>query len=73
MSLHHVIRTGELDPTSFTCIYCAENSDMEWDSEFMGEHHYKSFICEHCGSTNTLKVEFQGSGHDDFGVESLLG
>lgn len=72
MTLHHVIDSSIIDPLKQVCVYCTEVSDTDWDSEFNGEHHYKVFECEHCHTKNFVEVEFQGSGHDGFGVEKKL-
>ena len=66
MSLHHVIKSLDLDPLEKVCVYCGETCDGEWESEWHGEHHYKVCHCEHCGRDSFKGVEFHGSGHDDF-------
>lgn len=44
--------------------YCGKDlSENIWKSEFHGEKHYKTTICE-CGSNITVEVDFSGSGHD---------
>ena len=73
MSVHHLLNVSTLDGTELLCIYCSEISDdVEWISEFCGEHHYKVFKCEHCNTRNTVKMEHHGSGHCKFGIEGKL-
>lgn len=72
MTLHHVIDSSAIDPLKQACIYCTEISDTKWGSEFSGEHHYKTFVCEHCHAKNFVEVEFHGSGHDGFGIEKKV-
>jgi hypothetical protein len=49
------------------CDYCSNNFEKSLDSEWgdRDEQHYKSTSCDNCGKKNWLKVDFQGSGHDD--------
>ena len=49
------------------CVYCSENlSDAEWQSEFLCNTHYKTTLCN-CGKKISVKVDFLGSGHDQWG------
>ena len=63
MTAHHLITEGF---TRTVCPYCWRTmNEREWGSEFEREVHYKSAVCE-CGKNIRLKVDFQGSGHDDW-------
>jgi len=48
-----------------TCPYCKHDmSDQKlWKSCFCGSIHYKHATCN-CGKDLSIKVEFEGSGHD---------
>ncbi|OGM01953.1 hypothetical protein A3K72_00090 [Candidatus Woesearchaeota archaeon RBG_13_36_6] len=60
MTSHHLIKN------TVECIYCGKNDlKKEWFSEWNAEHHYKCFLCPHCGKHNHIRVNFHGSGHDD--------
>jgi hypothetical protein len=59
---HHLIK--EID-TKKTCLYCGDKlKGKKWNSEFETEFHYKTIVCSGCKSTNRVKVDFHGSGHD---------
>jgi len=50
------------------CLYCKKELDLnqwnsQWDSLHHEIHHYKIIRCE-CGKKNWVKVDFDGSGHD---------
>lgn len=48
------------------CLYCNhELSDHDWKSHWEGEIHYKSTVCQ-CGKKQMVKVDFFGSGHDNW-------
>jgi len=48
------------------CLYCnKELSAKTWNSIWEGEFHYKVTHCE-CGRKHRVKVDFFGSGHDDW-------
>jgi len=36
-----------------------------WISEFVLDFHYKVIDCNKCGKKHRIKVNFEGSGHDD--------
>ena len=59
--VHHLIKE------TLACLYCSDDSQQDWSSEWNKDHHYKTFTCRKCGRKNFLKVSFQGSGHDSFG------
>ncbi|MBS1266773.1 MAG: hypothetical protein MAG795_00742 [Candidatus Woesearchaeota archaeon] len=54
------------------CLYCSEEAEKRWVSEWNCEHHYKSFCCKNCGKKNFVRVNFQGSGHDSWGLEDKI-
>ncbi len=61
-AVHHLIK--EID-TKEVCLYCGNSlKGKTWDSEFESEIHYKTIVCSECKSTNRVKVDFHGSGHD---------
>lgn len=46
------------------CLYCSKkHKELEWNSEFYREVHYKVIECD-CGKISRVKAEFLGSGHD---------
>jgi len=46
------------------CCYC--NSKLkDWKSEFLTNTHYKTCVCS-CGKKVSVKVDFMGSGHDEW-------
>jgi len=52
------------------CPYCGTNLSKEkWVSEFHLEHHYKTLLCPKCKKQISLKVDFHGSGHDEWSDE----
>lgn len=69
MTLHHHIQGSDLEAI---CPYCFIKLDeKEWNSEFDIEEHYKCHICK-CGKKVCLKVNFHGSGHDEWRKETNL-
>lgn len=61
MTSHHLIKE------TVECIYCNKsNKEKEWFSEWNREHHYKCFVCSNCGKKNHIRVNFHGSGHDNW-------
>ena len=63
MDIHHIIRAAY---SASICIYCsAELNPDKWESEFDAELHYKGVVCK-CGKKNIIKLDFQGSGHDNW-------
>lgn len=62
------------DHKKHRCDYCHQDlSTAEWTSHWEEHHHhYKIADCS-CGKEKWLKVNFTGSGHDDFvaGLSSL--
>ena len=49
------------------CSKC--NTDLKnqhWHSQFEAQEHYKSTTCNGCGKKNWVKVDFLGSGDDDW-------
>jgi hypothetical protein len=59
--VHHLIKE------TICCIYCSEDAQQEWGSEWNKYLHYKTFTCKTCGKKNFLNPGFAGSGHDSFG------
>lgn len=47
------------------CPYCGREIKNDWKSQFEIEMHYKRIKCA-CGKENVVKVDFLGSGHDDW-------
>ena len=49
------------------CPYCGRDlkDKSGWKSDFHSELHYKKIVCK-CGKENFVKVDFHGSGHDDW-------
>ena len=61
MMKHHIIKNSQVHQ----CLYCNHDfSDVNWESHFEIEHHYKVLLCDGCGRKNSVKVDFHGSGHD---------
>lgn len=59
---HHLIKEFHIKNV---CGYCGKKLKGEnWSSEFEAEIHYKKIVCSECKSTNRVKVDFHGSGHD---------
>ncbi|MBW3003589.1 hypothetical protein KY328_03310 [Candidatus Woesearchaeota archaeon] len=60
----HLVKSEQIKDV---CPYCGK--DLEdvsgWRSEFHLEMHYKKIKCS-CGKENLVKVDFHGSGHDDW-------
>ena len=68
MSVHHLLTEKDL---KIICPYCkASIKENEWKSHFELEHHYKTTECK-CGETISIKVDFHGSGHDNWNKKSL--
>ena len=70
MTSHHHIGQKDLKEK---CPYCGSGLKKEdWRSEFEAFHHYKHNKCG-CGKTVSIKVDFHGSGHDDWsGLEKKI-
>ena len=67
--MHNVVNDSD---QRFNCIYCGKNLvDSKWKSDFCEDKHYKLTICE-CGKEARMKVEFFGSGHDNWEKESTI-
>lgn len=50
----------------WNCLYCStELSANNWKSIWEGQFHYKETRCN-CGKKHRVKVDFCGSGHDDW-------
>ena len=63
MTKHHLMDSFL---TRDLCPYClADLSENIWHSEFEMEIHYKATSCG-CGKHIRLKVNFSGSGHDEW-------
>jgi hypothetical protein len=70
MSAHHLLKSNDLE---FICPYCrTELHEHEWKSEFSVSKHYKSTKCKKCNKNVHVKVNFQGSGHDNWREEKNL-
>ncbi len=55
------------NPNLKKCLFC--NNSLEnkpWQSQWELNQHYKTHICEKCGKKNWVKVDFLGSGDDDW-------
>jgi len=50
----------------FSCHYCHHVAGEDWKSEFYNHTHYKTTNCPGCGVKNSITVDFEGSGHDDW-------
>ncbi|MBT4651310.1 hypothetical protein HOC13_02190 [Candidatus Woesearchaeota archaeon] len=49
------------------CLSCSTALKEEnWNSIWEGEHHYKTNTCNNCGEKSWIKVNFDGSGDDDW-------
>lgn len=62
MTVHHLVTEENMTEQ---CIYCANSINGDWKSEFDVERHYKTIVCE-CGYKTHVRVNFYGSGHDDW-------
>ncbi len=66
VTIHHLI--GEEDFKRL-CPYCGRDVKPthahKWHSEFIAEAHYKTLACR-CGKELRIKVDFHGSGHDNW-------
>lgn len=61
---HHLV--GEIHQKIF-CIYCKRDIPSEkWESEWHAETHYKTLNCDCCGKKLHIKMDFHGSGHDEW-------
>ena len=61
---HHLIK--EMHAKNF-CVYCGkELKGKNWNSEFEAELHYKTVKCPECKKKNRIRVDFHGSGHDNW-------
>ena len=62
--VHHIIKTETIKRQ---CPYCKLDlgNATKWNSEFDFHLHYKKLTCQ-CGKKLWLKVDFIGSGHDDW-------
>ena len=58
---HHIKEKDEVD----YCLYC-HNKLEGWRSEHIHNFHYKVSICNSCGREHWVKVDFEGSGHDNW-------
>ncbi len=66
---HHIVKEQE---NKWHCLYCNhELGDHNWTSEFEGEFHYKVARCQ-CGKKQRVKVDFFGSGHDNWDEQVSL-
>ena len=60
---HHLVKEQE---NIWHCLYCnKELSANDWKSIWEGEFHYKETRCK-CGKKHRVKVDFCGSGHDEW-------
>lgn len=60
----HLLKERE---NKWTCIYCNQGlGKNNWGSEWEGEQHYKTTKCSCCGRKIRIKVDFCGTGHDDW-------
>lgn len=48
-----------------SCVYCGHKLSG-WKSEFLVNVHYKVCSCTSCKKKISIKVDFMGSGHDDW-------
>ncbi|MBT4935762.1 hypothetical protein HOL21_03970 [Candidatus Woesearchaeota archaeon] len=57
--------TNQLKGDKCYCGHLIEKND--WTSEWCehAERHYKNALCSKCGKKNLIKLDFDGSGHDD--------
>jgi len=70
MKAHHLI--DQLNQR-FECPYCHNNLQRkDWGSNFDLTHHYKEAHCDQCGRTISVKVHFNGSGHDCWDKNSVF-
>lgn len=68
MKAHHLKK--EVNQT-IECLYCNNNlANHQWDSLFELFHHYKQTNCDKCGRRVRVKVDFAGSGHDCWDMNS---
>ncbi|MFC1801788.1 hypothetical protein ACFLZB_04975 [Nanoarchaeota archaeon] len=59
----HILKENE---NKWNCLYCHKClGPNKWTSEWSGELHYKVTQCN-CGKKHRVKVDFFGSGHDDW-------
>ena len=50
-----------------SCSKCNEDlKDQPWYSQLEADEHYKTTSCGNCGKKNWVKVDFLGSGDDDW-------
>lgn len=60
---HHLVKEGG---NPWHCLYCStELSANDWQSVWESQFHYKVTRCK-CGKKQRVKVNFCGSGHDDW-------
>ena len=64
MRQHLISQEGHLISVCYTC--GAGIVNQSWKSEFHGEFHYKTTTCWKCGKDHSIKVNFHGSGDDDW-------
>ncbi len=69
MTAFHIIKEENL---SQSCPYCSRSlGDKEFRSEFENPFHYKTTVCE-CGKKISVKVNFDGSGHDNWNKKKTI-
>ncbi|MBW2992352.1 hypothetical protein KY345_04005 [Candidatus Woesearchaeota archaeon] len=52
------------------CMYCGKKLDRKtWKSHFNAHKHYKVNNCS-CGKETRVDVEYEGSGHEEWGGET---
>lgn len=62
MRTHHLVNEVH---QRLECPYCKNDLvENRWESDFNLQHHYKRTECEKCGREISIKVNFNGSGHD---------
>ena len=61
---HHLVSEEGLKTF---CLYCkTEVHPTCWTSEWDSEKHYKKCTCNSCGKDLTIRINFEGSGHDSW-------
>ncbi|RLE43950.1 hypothetical protein DRJ19_01640 [Candidatus Woesearchaeota archaeon] len=76
MRMHFAASDVHQNGKGIACTYCNSclegADDIAIESHFEKGFHYKLIRCKGCGRLLTKRVDFCGSGHDNFCLEEML-